>query len=90
MRTAVFFSVPFFDFMQLILISDQKHRLKYGWLAQLVERLPYTQDVTGSSPVPPTSFSARSHQDSGNLLLSPDVTRPTSPPNRIYLTIKCD
>ena len=24
-----------------------------GQLAQLVERLPYKQDVTGSSPVPP-------------------------------------
>jgi len=24
-----------------------------GWLAQLVERLPYKQDVTGSSPVLP-------------------------------------
>ena len=26
-----------------------------GRLAQLVERLPYKQDVTGSSPVPPIS-----------------------------------
>ena len=24
-----------------------------GWLAQLVELLPYKQTVTGSSPVPP-------------------------------------
>jgi hypothetical protein len=27
-----------------------------GRLAQLVERLLYTQDVGGSSPSPPTSF----------------------------------
>lgn len=25
-----------------------------GWLAQLVEHLPYTQRVSGSSPLPPT------------------------------------
>ena len=29
---------------------------KYGSLAQLGERLPYKQDVTGSSPVTPTTF----------------------------------
>gem|GEM_PF-4487492 len=28
-------------------------RARYGRLAQLVERLPYKQDVTGSSPVSP-------------------------------------
>ena len=27
---------------------------KQGWLAQLVERLPYTQNVGGSIPSPPT------------------------------------
>lgn len=27
-----------------------------GWLAQLVEHFAYTEDVTGSSPVPPTKF----------------------------------
>ncbi len=27
-----------------------------GWLAQLVERLPYKQDVTGSSPVLPILY----------------------------------
>ena len=27
-----------------------------GWLAQLVERLPYKQNVGGSIPSPPTSF----------------------------------
>lgn len=26
-----------------------------GWLAQLVEHLPYTQRVSGSSPLPPTN-----------------------------------
>ena len=30
-----------------------------GGLAQLVERLPYKQDVTGSSPVSPIGFSHR-------------------------------
>src|SRR5436305_14776448 len=29
-----------------------------GRLAQLVERLPYKQEVTGSSPVPPTGLVA--------------------------------
>ena len=29
---------------------------KYGSLAQLGERLPYKQDVTGSSPVTPTKY----------------------------------
>ena len=29
--------------------------LKNGRIAQLEERLPYTQEVTGSSPVPPTN-----------------------------------
>lgn len=28
----------------------------YGRLAQLVERLPYKEDVTGSSPVSPILF----------------------------------
>ncbi len=36
-----------FSVLTLILVS------KNGWLAQLVERLPYKQDVTGSSPVLP-------------------------------------
>ena len=26
-----------------------------GWLAQLVERLPYKQNVSGSTPLPPTT-----------------------------------
>ncbi len=30
-----------------------KNHKENGQLAQLVERLPYKQDVTGSSPVPP-------------------------------------
>ena len=30
-------------------------RVQYGSIAQLGERLPYKQDVTGSSPVTPTS-----------------------------------
>jgi hypothetical protein len=28
---------------------------KKGWIAQLEEGLPYTQEVTGSNPVPPTN-----------------------------------
>lgn len=49
-----------------------------GWLAQLVELLPYKQTVTGSSPVPPnlknsgknqTFFGAHRLRDQdGNLL----------------------
>ena len=31
--------------------------IHYGRLAQLVERLPYKQDVTGSSPVSPITRS---------------------------------
>jgi hypothetical protein len=30
-----------------------------GWLAQLVELLPYKQTVTGSSPVPPNLKNSR-------------------------------
>src|SRR6185295_11473189 len=41
-----------------------------GRLAQLVERLLYTQDVGGSSPSPPTSLHARGAQDA-----SPAATR---------------
>lgn len=32
---------------------ERKQKSASGWLAQLVERLPYKQDVTGSSPVLP-------------------------------------
>ena len=31
-----------------------KENSQFGSIAQLVERLPYKQDVTGSSPVVPT------------------------------------
>ena len=33
---------------------------RYGWLAQLVERLVYIEDVGGSSPSPPTSLRSAS------------------------------
>ncbi|GEM_PF-4994418 len=43
-----------------------RHRVEYkhitytsgthGWLAQLAERVVHTDEVTGSSPVPPTTF----------------------------------
>ena len=36
----------------LMTTSQQRH----GWLAQLVERLPYKQNVGGSTPSSPTSF----------------------------------
>lgn len=35
----------------------------FGRLAQLVERLPYKQDVIGSSPVPPISHPATALKD---------------------------
>ena len=38
------------------LISDIVCIGEFGSLAQLGERLPYKQDVTGSSPVTPTIF----------------------------------
>ena len=39
--------------------------LQFGRLAQLVEHLPYKQDVTGSSPVPPTKAEASSTTERG-------------------------
>jgi hypothetical protein len=41
-----------------------------GRLAQLVERLPYKQEVTGSSPVPPT------HEPAGNRPVSHSAPLP--------------
>jgi hypothetical protein len=43
------------------LASQQRVAIKItrGRLAQLVERLLYTQDVGGSSPSPPTAFAPR-------------------------------
>ena len=38
------------------LSNTARCKTSQGWLAQLVERLPYKQDVGGSTPSSPTSF----------------------------------
>ena len=52
------------DLQTYFLMKGKKfHKVKEeeseGWLAQLVELLPYKQTVTGSSPVPPNLKNSR-------------------------------
>ena len=44
------------DSLQAGLLTGSLNDCNYGSLAQLGERLPYKQDVTGSSPVTPTIY----------------------------------
>lgn len=37
-------------------MNELSQKFPFGSIAQLVERLLYTQDVTGSSPVVPTKI----------------------------------
>ncbi len=51
-----------------------------GRIVQLEERLPYTQEVTGSIPVPPTGVVVKLVYNAGLSRRRPRVRIPSTPP----------
>jgi hypothetical protein len=51
-----------------------------GRIAQLEERLPYTQEGTGSIPVPPTGVVVKLVYNAGLSRRRPRVRTPSTPP----------
>ena len=56
------------------------HEILQGRIVQLGERLPYTQEVTGSIPVPPTGVVVKLVYNAGLSRRRPRVRIPSTPP----------